>query len=191
MGRGHTMEEHVTNRANRGPTLTLHQVKNVRCDQYYPDVTACVSRGTPRMDEKALLALIVDSSDDAIVSKTLDGIITSWNRAAERIFGYTAAEAIGQRITLIIPPERHAEEGDVLARIGRGEKIEHFETIRRTKDGRRLNISLTVSPVKDARGRIIGASKVARDITERKQFESEREVLLTGELAARQGGQQA
>ena len=185
------MEEHVTNRTNRGPTLTLHQVENVRCDRYYPDVTACVSRGTPRMDETALLAAIVDSSDDAIVSKTLDGVITSWNRAAERIFGYTAAEAIGQRITLIIPPERHAEEDVVLARIGRGEKIEHFETIRQTKDGRQLNISLTVSPVKDARGRIIGASKVARDITERKQFESEREVLLTGELAARQEAQQA
>jgi PAS domain S-box-containing protein len=164
------MEEHVTNRANRGPTLTLHQVKNVRCDQYYPD---CVSRGTPRMDETALLAAIVDSSDDAIVSKTLDGIITSWNRAAERIFGYTAAEAIGQRITLIIPPERHAEEGDVLARIGRGEKVEHFETIRQTKDGRRLNISLTISPVRDAQGRIIGASKIARDITERKRAEEE------------------
>jgi PAS domain S-box-containing protein len=158
---------------NRGLTLTLHQVKNGTSDRYYPDVTACVSRGTQSMDETALLASIVDSSDDGIVSQTLDGIITSWNRAAQRIFGYTAAEAIGQRITLIIPPERHAEEADVLARIGLGEKVEQFETIRQTKDGRQINISLTVSPVKDAQGRIIGASKIWSDITNRKRAEEE------------------
>ena len=117
----------------------------------------------------ALLAAIVDSSDDAIVSKTLEGIITSWNRGAEKIFGYSAAEAIGQHITFIIPPERHSEEDDVLAHIRRGEKIDHFETIRQTKDGRKVGISLTVSPVRDVQGRIIGASKVARDITRRKQ----------------------
>jgi PAS domain S-box-containing protein len=116
---------------------------------------------------RARLAAIVDSSDDAIVSKSLDGIITSWNRGAERIFGYTAAEAVGQRIHLIIPKERWAEEDDVLARLRRGERIDHFETIRRTKDGRRIPISLTVSPIRDAQGNIIGASKVARDITER------------------------
>lgn len=116
---------------------------------------------------RARLAAIVDSSDDAIVSKTLDGVITSWNRGAERLFGYTAAEAIGQHIFLIIPEDRRVEENDVLARLRRGEKIEHFETVRQTKDGRRVPISLTVSPVKDARGHIIGASKVARDITER------------------------
>lgn len=176
---------------NRSPTLTLHHVKNVRFDKYYPDVPLVEAAGPKVMNETTLLAEIVDSSDDAIISKTLDGIITSWNRAAERIFGYTAAEAIGQRITLIIPPERHAEEDDVLARIGHGEKIDHFETIRRTKDGRQLNISLTVSPVKDAQGQIIGVSKVARDITGKKQFEHEREVLLTRELAARQEAQQA
>jgi PAS domain S-box-containing protein len=115
------------------------------------------------------LAAIVESSDDAIISKTLDGIITSWNRGAENIFGYTAAEAVNQSISLIIPPERRAEEDDVLAHLRRGEKIDHFETERQTKDGRRLNISLTVSPIKDSTGRIIGASKVARDITERKR----------------------
>jgi PAS domain S-box-containing protein len=123
----------------------------------------------PLADElRALLAAIVDSSDDAIVSKTLDGIITSWNRGAEKLFGYTAAEAIGQHILLIIPEERRAEEDDVLARLRRGERIDHFETERQTKDGRRVPISLTVSPLRDSHGNIVGASKVARDITERR-----------------------
>jgi PAS domain S-box-containing protein len=126
----------------------------------------------------SLLSAIVDSSDDAIVSKTLDGIITSWNPAAERMFGYTAAEAIGQSIRLIIPPERQAEEDFVLNQIRRGEKVDHFETIRQTKDGRRLNISLTVSPIRNAAGVIIGASKIARDITEKKVIEREREAAL-------------
>jgi PAS domain S-box-containing protein len=139
----------------------------------------------------SLLSAIVDSSDDAIVSKTLDGIILSWNRAAEQIFGYTAEEAIGQHITLIIPPERHYEEAEVLARVRRGQKIDHFETMRRTKDGRALDISLTVSPIKDGSGRIIGASKVARDITDRKRIEREREELLRREQAARQEAQHA
>lgn len=116
---------------------------------------------------RARLAAIVDSSDDAIVSKTLDGVITSWNRGAERLFGYTAAEAVGRQIFLIVPEDRREEEEDVLARLRRGERIDHFETVRQAKDGRRLTISLTVSPIRDAEGRIIGASKVARDITER------------------------
>lgn len=126
---------------------------------------------------RALLAAIVDSSDDAIVSKTLDGIITSWNRGAEHLFGYTAAEAVGHHILLIIPEDRRAEEDDVLAHIRRGDKLEHFETERQTKDGRRVAVSLTVSPVRDADGNIIGASKVARDITERRQNELLRERL--------------
>ena len=116
---------------------------------------------------RARLAAIVDSSDDAIVGKTLEGVITSWNRGAEKLFGYTAAEAVGQHVCLIIPEDRRAEEDDVLARLRRGERVDHFETVRRTKDGRLVPISLTVSPVTDARGHIIGASKVARDITER------------------------
>ena len=116
---------------------------------------------------RARLAAIVDSSDDAIVGKTLDGVITSWNRGAERIFGYSAAEAVGQHIFLIIPADRRAEEIEVLARLGRGEKIDHFETLRQAKDGRQIPISLTVSPIRDAKGVIVGASKVARDITER------------------------
>ena len=118
--------------------------------------------------QRARLAAIVVSSDDAIVSKTLDGVIESWNIGAERVFGYTAEEAIGHHISLIIPPERVDEEAGVLARLRRGEKIEHFETVRRTKDGRLVDISLTVSPIKNSDGRIVGASKVARDITERR-----------------------
>jgi PAS domain S-box-containing protein len=117
-------------------------------------------------------AAIVDSSGDAIVGKTLDGFITAWNPAAESLFGYTAAEAVGQHISFIIPAERRAEEDDVLARLRRGERVDHFETERQTKDGRRVSISLTVSPIKDAAGHIIGASKVARDITARKRMEA-------------------
>jgi PAS domain S-box-containing protein len=115
----------------------------------------------------ARLAAIVDSSDDAIVSKTLEGVITSWNRGAEMLFGYSAAEAVGQHISLIIPEDRKAEEDDVLGRLRRGERIDHFETVRQAKDGRKLYISLTVSPIRDAKGTVIGASKVARNITER------------------------
>jgi PAS domain S-box-containing protein len=132
------------------------------------------------------LAAIVESSDDAIVSKTLDGIITTWNHSAERMFGYTAAEAVGRHISLIIPAERRSEEDHVLADLRRGKKVDHFETERQTKDGRRLSISLTVSPVKDSAGRIIGASKVARDITERKQIEEQlREAKRKAEAASR------
>jgi PAS domain S-box-containing protein len=131
------------------------------------------------------LAAIIDSSDDAIVSKTLDGVITSWNRGAERMFGWTADEAVGRHITLIIPADRRAEEDDVLARIRRAEIVDHYETIRVTKDGRLLNISLTVSPLKDAAGRVVGASKIARDVTERRRFEDEREHLLVRERQAR------
>jgi PAS domain S-box-containing protein len=115
------------------------------------------------------LASIVESSDDAIVSKSLDGIIKSWNRGAERIFGYTAEEAIGQPITIVIPEDRLDEERTILNRIRRGERIEHFETVRRRKNGSLITISLTVSPIKDAAGRIMGASKIARDITEQKR----------------------
>ena len=120
-----------------------------------------------------MLAAIVASSDDAIVSKRLDGIITSWNKSAERIFGYTAEDAIGQHITLIIPPERRAEESDILDRLRRGQRIDHFQTVRRRKDGTLLDVSLTISPVRDSSGRIIGASKVARDITSQKRVEHE------------------
>jgi PAS domain S-box-containing protein len=123
--------------------------------------------------DSSLLAAIVSSSDDAIASKTLEGIVTSWNHAAERVFGWPAEEIIGKSITLIIPTERLAEEKEIIARVVRGERVDHFETVRQRKDGTLIDISLTVSPVRDAEGRIIGASKVARDITERKRTQAE------------------
>jgi PAS domain S-box-containing protein len=119
----------------------------------------------------SLLAAIVDSSDDAIISKNFDGIITSWNKSAERIFGYTADEAIGKPITLLIPPECCGEEEEIIARLRRGERVDHFETTRMRKDGSTLDVSLTISPVRDAKGQVVGASKVARDITEWKLAE--------------------
>jgi PAS domain S-box-containing protein len=121
----------------------------------------------------ALLAAIVESSDDAIISKTLDGIITSWNRGAERLFGHTAEEAIGQSIMILIPEDRHDEEEMILGRMRRGERIEHYETIRRTKDGRSIDISVTISPLRDEAGVVVGASKVARDITLQKRVQRE------------------
>lgn len=121
--------------------------------------------------ERAWLASIIRSSSDAIVSKTLDGRITSWNPGATRLFGYTPEEVIGEPITTIIPPELHGEELEVLARLRRGEHLDHFETIRLTKDGRRIDVSLTVSPIRNDEGEIVGASKIARDISERKEAE--------------------
>jgi PAS domain S-box-containing protein len=118
-----------------------------------------------------LLAAIVESSDDAIVSKTLDGIITSWNASAERLFGYTASEAVGQHISLIIPTDRSNEEKVIIEKIKRGERIEHFDTVRVCKSNKLIDISLTISPIRDGQGKIIGASKIARDISERKQIE--------------------
>lgn len=148
---------------------------------------------------RALLAAIVASSDDAIVSKTLDGIVTSWNAAAEQLFGYSAAEMIGQSITRIIPEDLQYEEVDILAKLRSGGRIERYETVRRRKDGELVEISLTISPIRDATGRIIGAAKVAHDITARRRAErelkeretelsklvAERDFLLQSERAAR------
>lgn len=117
------------------------------------------------------LAAIVESSDDAILSKNLDGIITSWNQAAERIFGYTADEVVGKPVTILIPPDRLQEEPHILSQLRRGERVDHFETIRRRKDGSLVDISLTISPIRDAKGVIIGASKIARDISSRRKIE--------------------
>jgi PAS domain S-box-containing protein len=123
------------------------------------------------------IASIVESSDDAIVSKDLNGVIINWNKGAERIFGYTAEEVVGKPITILIPPDRHDEEPSILERIRRGERVEHFETVRMRKHGSRVDISLTISPVKNAEGKIIGASKIARDITERKRSEAQIAIL--------------
>ena len=133
---------------------------------------------------QARLAAIVASSDDAIISKTLDGVIQTWNRGAERIFGYSTAEVIGQSIKMLIPPERHDEEDALLVRLRRGERIEHLETVRLTKDGRLIDISLSVSPLLSPDGTIIGASKVARDITERKRNQQQEQRLLTEAASA-------
>ena len=134
--------------------------------------------------ESERLAAIVLSSDDAIISKTLEGRITSWNAGATRIFGYEASEMIGQSIFRIIPPELQGEEYEILARLQRGERIDHYETVRVAKDGRRIDVSLTVSPLHDRSGKVIGASKVGRDITDRKRAEKLQRVL-TEELSHR------
>ena len=132
------------------------------------------------------LAAIVESSEDAIVSKDLNGIITSWNNGAERIFGYAADEVIGKPVTILIPPDHVDEEPLILGRIRRGERTEHYETIRRRKDGSLIPVSLTVSPIRNASGQIIGASKIARDISERKRAD-ERQQMLVGEMRHRAG----
>ena len=123
-------------------------------------------------------AAIVESSDDAILSKDLDGVITSWNSGAQRLFGYTAEEAVGRSVTIIIPTDRHDEEPMILERVRRGERIDHYETVRQRKDGSLLDISLTVSPIKDEKGEIVGASKIARDITQLKRARERQELLL-------------
>jgi|ERR1051326_4959840 PAS domain S-box-containing protein len=128
------------------------------------------------------LAAIVESSDDAIASKDLNGIVTSWNKSAERLFGYKAEEIIGKPVTVIIPPELHKDEEMILGKIRRGERIEHFETVRLTKSGERIDVSLTISPIKDASGRVIGAAKIVRNITENKKIE--RALRTTEKLAA-------
>src|ERR1700719_4058576 len=137
------------------------------------------------------LGAIVASSEDAIVGKDLNSIITSWNFGAERIFGYTCDEMIGTSIMRLIPPDRQEEEKEILSRIRRGERLDHFETIRLAKDGRQINVSITVSPIKDSIGHVIGASKVARDITERKKTEETLKEALEETEAARARAERA
>ncbi len=156
---------------DRQPDGKAHRMINVATDiTERKQVEASLGESKQRL---RWLASIVESSDDAIISKSLDGIITSWNRGAERIFGYTTEEAVGQPITIVIPQDRHDEERAILTRIGRGERIDHFETIRQRKQGGLFAVSLTVSPIKDSDGRIVGASKSARDITEQKRSQEQ------------------
>jgi PAS domain S-box-containing protein len=145
-----------------------------------------VARDITRTSElEGMFGAIVAGSDDAIVSKDLSGIVRSWNPSAERIFGYTAAEMVGKSITVLFPPDRLDEEPQILERLKRGERVEHFETVRIRKDGRPVEVSVTISPVKGVDGRVVGASKVARDITELKRLMREREQMLEAEQAAR------
>jgi PAS domain S-box-containing protein len=144
------------------------------------------------------LAAIVSSSDDAIVSKTLDGIVLTWNAGAERIFGWSAREIVGKSILLLIPPDRRHEEPDILARMRRGERIDHYETVRVRKDGTRIEVSITVSPIFDARGHVVAISKIARDVSVRARAEEQRreearlvERLLEAEKRARAAAEQA
>ena len=132
-----------------------------------------------RAEETArLLAAIVETSEDAIVSKTLDGTITSWNTGAARIFGYDTDEVVGKSIMLLIPPDRQSEEKEIIDRVRSGARVERYDTVRRRKDGSPVNVSLAVSPVMDSRGKIVGASKIARDISERKRAETQQNLLL-------------
>ena len=169
---------------------TFHIQKEPVFAAYLRDITA------RKQGEEArrTLAAIIESSEDAIISKDLDGKITSWNQAAERLYGYTSDEVIGKPITILIPPERQSEEPQILERIRRGERVDHYETVRRRKDGTLFDISATVSPVKDANGQVIGASKIARDITERIRNERRRTAqyavasLLAGSWSLAQAG---
>lgn len=152
-----------------GATTALRDTNGVL--RGYAKIVRDVSDRKQSEQSRARLAAIVESSDDAIISKNLDGIIQTWNAAAQRLFGYTAEEAVGQSITLLIPADRIDEEDDILRKIRRGERIKHFETVRHCKDGAPVDVSLTISPIIEESGRVIGASKVARDISERLQFE--------------------
>ena len=128
---------------------------------------------TAAEDHRSFLASIVESSDDAIVGKTPEGVITSWNPAAERMYGYTAQEVVGKHISILLPPDRPKEMDEILAKIRKGERVEHYETLRARKDGSTIHVSLTVSPIHDAAGRLIGVSSIKRDITERKHAEEQ------------------
>jgi PAS domain S-box-containing protein len=152
---------------------------------------AIAIRGQRAAESKGVLAAIVESSQDAVISRTLDGVITSWNQGAERLFGYTAAETIGRTVHLLLPPDRQFEDEQLIERQRRGEQIEPYETVRLHKNGTRLDISLTVSPIRDGTGRIIGISKISRNITEQKRAERERAQLLESERAARSEAEHA
>ena len=204
--------------ASNGASFDLLELRDGRCIEQYSNVISIEQRiagriwvfrhVTHHMESDLVsrrLAAIVDSSDDAIVGKDLNSIITSWNKGAERVFGYSADEMIGTSVMRLIPPDLQWQEKDILARLSRGDRYDHFETVRVAKDGRKLDVSLTISPIKDANGTVVGASKIARDITDRKLAEralneakklaeianAERERLLESERAARSEAERA
>jgi PAS domain S-box-containing protein len=190
LGRGETLHEHEARMRHKNGTIRhvlmdssarweSGRVVHFRC------FTRDITDRNRAVEAQERLAAIVDSSDDAVISKDLRGIIRTWNWGAERLFGYTAAEAVGQSITILIPPESIQEEVDILDRIRRGRRVEHYETVRVRKSGDRVDISLTVSPVRDGTGRIVGASKIARDITEWKRSREAYQELLAREQQAR------
>ena len=179
---------HVRRRKTYAATLFGGATSLAAAVQFPHEIPEGTRTGPATIEARLQLAAIVDSSDDAIISKDLSGIITSWNTAASRIFGYRADEIIGESVLLLIPPELQYEEPEILRKMSAGERIEHFETRRRRKDGQILDVSLTISPIRDTLGHIIGISKIARDITGRKQaeaalIESERMATI-GRMAA-------
>ena len=165
------MQEEPLSEPGRGRMTADSKARALR-----PDPAEAGPPTIPAGLERALLAAIVDNSDDAIASKDLTGVVTSWNRAAERLFGYTAQEMIGRPIAVLAAPGREDEMPAILERIRRGERVDHFETVRRRKNGSLVEIALTVSPIRDQGGQIVGASKIARDIGDRRQAEQAREL---------------
>jgi PAS domain S-box-containing protein len=166
----------------RGQLAALNAELEQRVEQRTAALQSEIADRRRAQETTERLAAVVESSDDAIITKTLQGIITAWNGGAEKLFGYTSAEMLGKPMRMVIPPERQSEETDILARISRGESVEHFETVRIRKDGGMINVSVTISPIRDSAGVIVGASKIARDITERKRAEEvlrEKEHLLS------------
>jgi PAS domain S-box-containing protein len=173
-GRQPTRTEVVSPVLHQWVDLSIYPTSDGGLSAYFRDISA-----RKRVEEvEGWLAAIIESSDDAIVSKNLESVVTSWNKGAERLFGYRPEEMIGMPITILFPEDRQDEEAGILERIRRGERVEHFESIRRRKDGSLVEVSLTISPIKDAQGRIIGASKIARDITKHKQAERLQRLLV-------------